>query len=65
VDKLLWELRAIQDNVPLSHLYLVDRDHESEWNNGVHTKVLELASGNDETSVGFRSVQVIFGASTA
>lgn len=56
MDKLLWELRAIRDNVPLSHWCLVERDHESEWNNGVYTKVLELASGNDKTSVGFRNV---------
>ncbi|KAJ4330091.1 hypothetical protein N0V87_010306 [Didymella glomerata] len=56
VDELLWELRTIQDIVSLSHRCSVNRDHETEWNNRVHTKVLELALGNDETSVGFRSV---------
>ncbi|KAL5397982.1 hypothetical protein PMIN03_012822 [Paraphaeosphaeria minitans] len=56
VDELLWELRTIQDIISLSHRCSVNRDHETEWNNRVHTKVLELALGNDETSVGFRSV---------
>jgi hypothetical protein len=56
VDELLWELRTIQDIISLSHRCSVNRDHETEWNNRVHTKVLELAFGNDETSVGFRSV---------
>jgi hypothetical protein len=56
MDELLWELRTIQDIISLSHRCSVNRDHETEWNNRVHTKVLELALGNDETSVGFRSV---------
>jgi hypothetical protein len=56
VDELLWELRTIQDIISLSHRCSVNRDHETEWNNRVHTKVLELALENDETSVGFRSV---------
>ncbi|KAF2245115.1 hypothetical protein BU26DRAFT_77053 [Trematosphaeria pertusa] len=56
VDELLWELRTIQDIISLSHRCSVNRDHETEWNNRVHTKVLELALGNDETSVRFRSV---------
>jgi hypothetical protein len=56
VDELLWELHTIQDIVSLSHRCLLNRDHETEWNNRVHTKVLELALGNDKTSVGFRSV---------
>ncbi|KAF2740440.1 hypothetical protein EJ04DRAFT_455555 [Polyplosphaeria fusca] len=56
VDELLWELRTIQDIISLSHRCSVNRDHETEWNNRVHTKVLELALGNDETGVGFRSV---------
>ncbi|CAI6342380.1 unnamed protein product [Periconia digitata] len=55
-DELLWELRTIQDIISLSHRCSVNRDHETEWNNRVHTKVLELALGNDETRVGFRSV---------
>lgn len=56
MDELLWELRTIQDIISLSHRCSVNRDHETEWNNRVHTKVLELALGNDETGVGFRSV---------
>ncbi|KAF9733994.1 hypothetical protein PMIN03_006622 [Paraphaeosphaeria minitans] len=56
LDELLWELRIIQDIISLSHRCSVNRDHKAEWNNRVHTKVLELALGNDETSVGFRSV---------
>jgi hypothetical protein len=56
VDDLLWELRTIQDIVSLSHRCSVNRDHETEWNNPVHTKVLELALGNEEMRVGFRSV---------
>jgi hypothetical protein len=58
VDELLWEFRTIQDITSLSHRCSVNRDHETEWNNRVHTKVLELALGNDETDVGFRSVYV-------
>lgn len=56
VDELRWELRTIQDINSLSHRCSRDRDHEAEWNNRVHTKVLELALGNDETRVGFRGV---------
>ncbi|KAF2820911.1 hypothetical protein CC86DRAFT_304134, partial [Ophiobolus disseminans] len=56
VDELLCELRIIQDIVSLSHRCSVNWDHKTEWNNRVHTKVLELALGNDETRVGFRSV---------
>ncbi|KAH8693443.1 hypothetical protein GQ44DRAFT_779910 [Phaeosphaeriaceae sp. PMI808] len=71
MEELLCELRTVQTintlslvaNVPLfrlterlSHRCAENRDHESEWNNWVHTKVLELALGNDEVSVGFRSV---------
>lgn len=56
VDELLWELRTIQDIISLSHQCSVNWDHETGWNNRVHAKVLELALGNDETSVGFRSV---------
>ncbi|PSN58927.1 hypothetical protein BS50DRAFT_641365 [Corynespora cassiicola Philippines] len=52
MDELLWELRTIQDIISLSHRCSVNRDHETEWNNRVHTKVLELALGNDETNVG-------------
>lgn len=55
-EELLWQLRIIQDIISLSHRCSVNRDHETEWNNRVHTKVLELALGSDETSVGFRSV---------
>lgn len=56
VDDLLWELRTIQDIIALTNRCSTNRDHETEWNNRVHTKVLELAFGNDETSVGFRSI---------
>lgn len=56
VDELLRELQTIKHIISLSHRCSVNRDHETEWNNRVHTKVLELALGNDETSVGFRSV---------
>ena len=56
MDRLLQELQTIQVINLLSHRCSVNRDHETEWNNRVHTKVLELALGNDETRVGFRSV---------
>jgi hypothetical protein len=56
VDELLSELRTVQDIISLSQWCSVNRDHETKWNNQVHTKVLELALGNDETSVGFRSM---------
>jgi hypothetical protein len=51
VDEPLRELRTIQDIISLSHRCSVNWDHETEWNNRVNTKVLELALGNDETSV--------------
>jgi hypothetical protein len=56
MDESLWELRTIRNIVSLSHRCVKDRDLESEWNHRVHTEVLKLAFGNDETSVGFRSV---------
>ncbi|KAF2105199.1 hypothetical protein BDV96DRAFT_592897 [Lophiotrema nucula] len=56
MEELLCELRTVQTINALSHRCAENRDHESEWNNRVHTKVLELALGNDEVSVGFRSV---------
>jgi hypothetical protein len=40
VDELVWELRTIQDIISLSHRCSVNRDHETECNNRVHTKVL-------------------------
>jgi hypothetical protein len=39
VDELLCELRVI----PLSYRCLVNRDHETEWNNRVRTMMLQLA----------------------
>jgi hypothetical protein len=56
VYNLLSDLWAIKDIVSLPHWCSVNQDHETEWNNGVHTKVLGLALGNDEARVGFRSV---------
>ncbi|KAF2802870.1 uncharacterized protein BDZ99DRAFT_576470 [Mytilinidion resinicola] len=56
MEELLCELRTVQTINALSHRCAENRDHESEWNNRVHTKVLELALGNNEVSVGFRSV---------
>ncbi|KAF2628859.1 hypothetical protein BU25DRAFT_447815 [Macroventuria anomochaeta] len=54
--ELMGELQTIQSINALSHRCAENRDHESEWNNRVHTKVLELALRNDEARVGFRSV---------
>ncbi|KAH9859269.1 hypothetical protein J1614_012183 [Plenodomus biglobosus] len=54
--ELTAELCTILTINTLSHRCAEARDHESEWNNRVHTKVLELALGNDEARVGFRSV---------
>ncbi|KAF2876860.1 hypothetical protein BDV95DRAFT_624998 [Massariosphaeria phaeospora] len=56
IEELLTELDVIQTINALSHRCAENRDHESEWNNRVHTKVFELALGNDEGIVGFRSV---------
>ncbi|CAE7021382.1 hypothetical protein HRS9139_01082 [Pyrenophora teres f. teres] len=56
IEELLHELHIVQTINALSHRCAENRDHESEWNNRVHTKVLELALGNDEASIGFRSV---------
>jgi hypothetical protein len=56
VDNLLWELQTIQDVLSLSHQYSVNWDHETGRDNRVYFKVLELALGNDGTSVEFRSV---------
>ncbi|KAH7074946.1 hypothetical protein BKA63DRAFT_533946 [Paraphoma chrysanthemicola] len=56
VDELLWELQTIQDIISLSHQCSMKWDRETGWDNRVYIKVLELALGNDETSVGFRSV---------
>ncbi|CBX91614.1 predicted protein [Plenodomus lingam JN3] len=56
IEELLRELHIVQTIYALSNRCVENRDHESEWNNRVHTKVLELALGNDEASVGFRSV---------
>ena len=56
VDELLWELRTIQNIISLSPWCLVNCNHETEWNNRVYTKVLELALGNNKTIVRFRSV---------
>jgi len=56
MEELLCELRTVQTINALSHRCAENRDHEGEWNNRVHTKVLELALGNDEVGVGFRSV---------
>ena len=56
VDDLLWELQTIQDIISLSHQYPVNWDHETGPDNRVYIKVLELALGNDGTSVEFRSV---------
>lgn len=56
VDELLWELQTIQDIISLSHQCSMNWDRETGWDNRVYIKVLELALGNDETSVGFRSV---------
>jgi hypothetical protein len=43
MDELLWDLRTIQVIISLSHRRSVNLDHEPEWNNRVHAKVLELA----------------------
>lgn len=56
MTELKKELHTILTINALSHRCAENRDHESEWNNRVHTKVLELALGNDEACVGFRSV---------
>jgi hypothetical protein len=56
VDELLWELRTMQGIVSLSHRCSVKGDHETDWNNRVHTKMLKLALGNDERRLRFRSV---------
>lgn len=56
MEELIAELRMVQTINALSHRCAENRDHESEWNNRVHTKVLELALRNDEAQVGFRSV---------
>lgn len=56
MEELMAELRTVQTINALSRRCAENRDHESEWNNRVHTKVLELALGNDEAQVGFRSV---------
>lgn len=56
MEELLCELDAVQTINALSHRCAENRDHESEWNNRVHTKVLELALGNDEVNVGYRCV---------
>ncbi|CAA9959554.1 hypothetical protein PTMSG1_02971 [Pyrenophora teres f. maculata] len=56
IEELLHELHIVQTINALSHRCAENRDHESEWNNRVHSKVLELALGNDEASIGFRSV---------
>lgn len=50
------ELEAIQPINALSHRCAANPDHESEWNNRVHTKVLKLALGNNETRLRFRTV---------
>ncbi|KAI1671864.1 hypothetical protein L13192_02723 [Pyrenophora tritici-repentis] len=54
--RLVDELQTIQDMISLSHQCSVNWDHENGWDNRVYIKVLELALGNDETSVRFRSV---------
>lgn len=64
MDVLLQELQIIKNIISLTHRCSQNRDHETEWNNRVHTKLLELALGNDETGVGFRSVYVLFGPCT-
>jgi hypothetical protein len=56
VDELLYELRTIRGIISMSHRCSASHDHTSEWNNRVHTRVLELALGNDETSLGFESM---------
>jgi hypothetical protein len=54
--ELISELQTIQIINAFSRRCVVNRDHESEWNNRVHTKILELALGSDEARVGFRTV---------
>lgn len=54
--ELTSELQTIQSINAFSRRCVLNRDHESEWNNRVHTKVLELALGIDEARVGFRTV---------
>ncbi|KAF2626363.1 hypothetical protein BU25DRAFT_411764 [Macroventuria anomochaeta] len=56
IEELKAELQTTLAINALSNRCAKNRDHESEWNNRVHTKVLELALGNDEAHVGFRSV---------
>ena len=53
MEELLYELHIVQTINALLYCCAENWDYESEWNNRVHTKVLELALGNDEGSVGF------------
>jgi hypothetical protein len=45
MEELLRELHIVQTTNALSHRCAENRDHESEWNNRVHTKVFGLALG--------------------
>ena len=56
IEELMRKLHAMQTINTLLHYCAENQDYKSKQNNCVHTKVLELALGNNKISIRFQSV---------